>query len=132
MVETEDAHLCIFSANSEAALQKQLIAYKTYVNNNRNRIPDISYTLAMRREWLPFRSFAIARRDRPLEPFPLFKRPPHPPSVAMVFSGQGAQWPQMGADLLHSNSGFREDIAVMDIILKTLKHPPNWTIEGMF
>ncbi|KAF9870424.1 hypothetical protein CkaCkLH20_12091 [Colletotrichum karsti] len=51
------------------------------------------------------------------------------PPVVMVFSGQGAQWPEMGKDLFHADQAFRDDIRKMDSILKSLIHPPSWTIE---
>ena len=58
------------------------------------------------------------------------KAPTVAPDVAMVFSGQGAQWPGMGRDLIRSNKAFLDDIRTMDRILGTLSHPPEWTIEG--
>lgn len=58
------------------------------------------------------------------------KSPPGPSDrqVAMIFSGQGAQWAGMGKELLQNNTGFRQDVEAMDRILQNLKHPPSWTI----
>lgn len=51
----------------------------------------------------------------------------------MVFSGQGAQWPQMGHDLLTSLPGFKEDVLAMDDILQSLEERrPTWTAIGKF
>jgi len=47
-----------------------------------------------------------------------------------VFSGQGAQWPEMGKDLFDQDRGFRDDIEEMDRVLQSLRHPPTWTIAG--
>ncbi|KAJ8066769.1 hypothetical protein OCU04_004157 [Sclerotinia nivalis] len=48
----------------------------------------------------------------------------------MVFSGQGAQWPEMGRDILLKDPEFRKDIAEMGQILQSLIHPPSWTLAG--
>lgn len=48
----------------------------------------------------------------------------------MIFSGQGAQWPEMGRELILQAPNFREDIREMDNTLQTLTHRPEWTIEG--
>jgi len=48
----------------------------------------------------------------------------------MIFSGQGAQWPGMGKELIATDPEFRKDIFAMDRILQGLKYPPDWTIES--
>jgi acyl transferase domain-containing protein len=48
----------------------------------------------------------------------------------MIFSGQGAQWPGMGKELIENDDFFRKDISAMDAVLQRLEHPPNWTIVG--
>jgi acyl transferase domain-containing protein len=48
----------------------------------------------------------------------------------MIFSGQGAQWPEMGKDLIQIDPRFREDIRAMDDILQSLNYPPDWKIDG--
>ena len=49
----------------------------------------------------------------------------------MVFTGQGAQWPQMGSDLLKSDLTFRSSIRSLDRYLEdTLgEEAPSWSIE---
>lgn len=49
--------------------------------------------------------------------------------VAMIFTGQGAQWPQMGLTLIDANKSFRSTIRALDTLLQTLQEPPDWTIE---
>ncbi|KAL2751982.1 hypothetical protein ACRALDRAFT_1045166, partial [Sodiomyces alcalophilus JCM 7366] len=46
-----------------------------------------------------------------------------------VFTGQGAQWPAMGADLLDTNTTFRKTIQKLDEFLQTIPTPPSWKIE---
>ena len=52
--------------------------------------------------------------------------------LAFVFTGQGAQWPQMGLDLFRKSSCFRSTIEVLDRELKKLPHAPSWTLESKF
>jgi acyl transferase domain-containing protein len=47
--------------------------------------------------------------------------------VVMVFTGQGAQWPQMGADLIIQDPDFKADIAIMNDVLQRLKNPAAWS-----
>ncbi len=47
----------------------------------------------------------------------------------MIFSGQGAQWAQIGHELLNDNPGFLQTIKAMDQVLKSLQFPPDWSIE---
>lgn len=51
--------------------------------------------------------------------------------IAMVFTGQGAQWPLMGRDLLKSNPVFRSSIHSLDEYLRKELggHAPKWSIK---
>lgn len=78
---------------------------------------------------MPYRSFAVIGEGlKQVVPSPVLSA--KTPSIVMAFSGQGAQWPEMGVDLLEADVGFRDDIKAMDKVLQTLMHPPGWTIEG--
>ena len=49
----------------------------------------------------------------------------------MVFTGQGAQWSQMGLELLDSDSVFLETIRRLDKYLQTVvDHDSWWTLES--
>lgn len=91
---------------------------------------DVAYTMARAREQMPYRSFAVAGTGLRTTVPSTNELYAGSPSVVMVSSGQGAQWPEMGVDLLESDVGYRDDIKAMDRILQTLIHPPDWTIEG--
>jgi acyl transferase domain-containing protein len=125
--------LILVSANTQESLKKQVANVQQYVSSHPDRIADISYTLAQRREHLPHRSFFLAGKEvEATDAAPAAKIPANPAAIAMIFSGQGAQWPEMGADLIKTDLKFREDIQEMDKMLKSLIHPPSWTIEGTF
>lgn len=84
----------------------------------------------MHREHLPYRSFAVLDKDDFIETAGGLKAPRDSPGVIIVFNGQGAQWAEMGKELIHSDPNFRGDILAMDRKLRALKHPPCWNIMG--
>lgn len=122
--------LLIFSANTQDSLRRLGEQYHEYIDLHPERLSDVAHTLSLRREHLPQRSFAIGGGGLTPTASAFTKVPPNPPDIVMMFSGQGAQWPEMGRDLIRTNRGFREDIMAMDIILQSMTYPPEWTIEG--
>jgi acyl transferase domain-containing protein len=52
-------------------------------------------------------------------------------SPIFVFTGQGAQWAEMGKKLIEDFPSFQDDIKEMDIILSRCNTPPSWNILGM-
>ncbi|KUI71938.1 Lovastatin diketide synthase LovF [Cytospora mali] len=129
----DDPQLLVFSAHTPESARAMADRYSAYVTKNPERVEDLAYTLANRREHLKHRGFVVATRERPGVPAPLTKPPSGPaPGVVMVFSGQGAQWPQMGKELMRSNQVFKTSIQAMDAYLqkKLGEARPDWTIQG--
>ncbi|KAF2645859.1 putative polyketide synthase [Massarina eburnea CBS 473.64] len=123
-------HLLLFSANSQPSLTSMIDNYREYVEQNPEKLADLAYTLANRREHLPYRAYGIAHADS-VQATATHTKAGKPPSVVMVFTGQGAQWPLMGLELLQYNSTFLATIRSLDAILKkTTELTPDWTIEG--
>jgi acyl transferase domain-containing protein len=128
-----DAQLLVFSAKSPESLAANVDRHVAYLASNPERIGDVAYTLANRREHMGHRAFLVASREKPGKPSVLTKPPPAgpAPNVVMVFTGQGAQWPQMGRDLLRTNKVFKATIKALDEQLKSLGDAaPGWTVEG--
>ena len=121
--------LLVLSANTQESLRRHLANYHGYINAYPGNLIDIAYTLALRREHLPYRSFLVTSDSSASSAASLVKVPSKTPDIILAFSGQGAQWPEMGRALIQRNPMFREDIKRMDRILQTLRHPPKWTIE---
>lgn len=121
--------LLVFSAHQGDSLQERAAKVLEYAEKNQDRLGDIAYTLNCRREPLAHRAFAVVDGTWPPEISPVVK-PKEAPVVNFVFTGQGAQWAGMGADLMTNYPAFLEDIRAMDKCLKGLPHPPPWTIEG--
>jgi acyl transferase domain-containing protein len=127
---TASPQLLLFSANTQTSLREQVDLYKTYARDHPDSIPDLAYTLAVHRERLSQRAFAIWQNGE-LETSTLSKAPAVPPTITMIFSGQGAQWAGMGKNLIQTDASFRHDLASMDSILQKFRKAPTWSILGM-
>ena len=119
--------LMLFSANTQDSLQRVVGDYQTYLRQHPDRISDLSYTLACRREHLPHRAFVVSETDS-FKVSTFEKAQNSLPRICMIFTGQGASWPGMAQDFVAKDSHFRADIEAMDGILRSLKSPPSWTI----
>jgi acyl transferase domain-containing protein len=126
--------LVIVSAKSPAALRRRIQLTTDYANSHLNLLADLSYTLAVRREHLPYRGFAIASPHVSLEAsaFETSSLRARPPVVTFVFTGQGAQWAGMGRELLQTSARFTAAIDEMDKALRQLETPPRWSLKGLF
>ena len=99
-------------------------------------LTDLAYTLGCRRSVFSVRGFLLARQCTLVEDLQeksLVSVPGQivvtPLPIAMIFTGQGAQWPQMGLALFEKNASFRASIQTLDTYLKSLREAPSWTIE---
>lgn len=118
----EISQLLLYTANSANSLSRMIENYHKWVENNPDKISDLAYTLAARREHLPHRAFAIVKNGV-LESvsMPAHIKSPQKPNLVMVFTGQGAQWPQMGRELLQSNPTFKSTIRSLDQHLQSME-----------
>jgi acyl transferase domain-containing protein len=121
-------HLLVFSGHQANALQQRAAKVLEYVKAHPNRLADVAYTLGSRRDALAHRAFAVVDGNSQVEISPVVK-PKDVPTVNFVFTGQGAQWAGMGAELMTDYPSFLSDIREMDQCLRGLPHPPSWTIE---
>nr|A0JJU1.1 RecName: Full=Tenellin synthetase; Short=TENS; AltName: Full=Hybrid PKS-NRPS synthetase tenS; AltName: Full=Tenellin-type 2-pyridones biosynthesis cluster protein S [Beauveria bassiana]CAL69597.1 nonribosomal peptide synthase [Beauveria bassiana] len=62
---------------------------------------------------------------------PLHIDPKEAPGILGVFTGQGAQWPAMGRDMMHQSPLFRKTIADCESVLQALpaKDAPVWSLS---
>ncbi|KAL7916704.1 polyketide synthase [Trichoderma velutinum] len=126
----ETPELLLLSANSATALQRTTERLQEWYTKARPNPRDLAYTLALRREHLPHRAFIIAQGDHLGTVSQTRKAPSLPPNLVMVFTGQGAQWPRMGQELLlRRDLSFRSTIRTLDKHLQEQPSPPEWTIE---
>jgi acyl transferase domain-containing protein/2-polyprenyl-3-methyl-5-hydroxy-6-metoxy-1,4-benzoquinol methylase len=126
--KSDTAHLLLYSAASEESLHRMIEGYQAFVRERPDCLVDLSYTLANRRERLPHRAFCVVSKDLTFTDAQVSKVG-QAPQLVMVFSGQGAQWPAMGRDLLLNNPAFRQSIQNLDRCLQRAGDAPDWTIE---
>lgn len=127
---SDGPQLLVFSANTQYSIQELTRKYQGYLGNTSESLSNIAYTLATKREHLPIRSFIISSQDNSGTPVTVTNTAPKNPTLVMVFTGQGAQWPQMGRDLIRANPFFRNTIKLLDEALKDLgPAAPEWNME---
>jgi acyl transferase domain-containing protein/SAM-dependent methyltransferase/NAD(P)-dependent dehydrogenase (short-subunit alcohol dehydrogenase family)/aryl carrier-like protein len=122
--------LLLMSAATQSSLRVLEKRYGAYTKTHPDRLPELAYTLARRREHLQLRTYSVHVEGCEYESAPIMKTPSDVPEVTMIFNGQGAQWTQMGRELLDDNNYFSEAIDFMDSVLKGLKFPPKWSIRA--
>ena len=125
-----EPQLLLYSANPQKALTSMIGNYRDFVQGKPENIGNLAYTLANRREHLPYRAFAIASKDSIGIASPT-TRSAKRPAVIIVFTGRGAQWPRMGRDIIDSNPTFLNSIRRLDKYLQGMyEHAPEWKIEA--
>jgi len=119
------------SANDEAALRANIKTLSDHLVNPRVKVSldDLAYTLSERRTRLFHRAFLTTRTtDLNEQAFTLGKKSSETPRIGFIFTGQGAQWPQMGKNLLESFPWTRSILEELDQVLQSLPDPPNWSL----
>ncbi|RMZ86665.1 hypothetical protein DV736_g6109, partial [Chaetothyriales sp. CBS 134916] len=128
-VASDTPSLFVYSAYSSKSLERMVQNIERFLDTTTESFADVAYTLACRRQHLPYRSFVVSAKDKPGEaPSALTQDVGSDYTLVMVFTGQGAQWPQMGRGLLRSNQAFSEVIRTTDMELNRLG--ADWTINN--
>ncbi|OJJ78433.1 uncharacterized protein ASPGLDRAFT_62541 [Aspergillus glaucus CBS 516.65] len=118
--------LLLVSAKSKDSLDGQIESLRTYLET-KPFLTDVAYTLGLRREHMNHRAFALTEADGKVSSFARSTSVKAP--IIFTFTGQGAQWPGMGRELIENVQAFREDIQIMDRVLQGLDSKPLWYIE---
>jgi acyl transferase domain-containing protein/SAM-dependent methyltransferase len=122
--------LLLLSANSAASLNNVILNFQDWVSKAADNLEDLAYTLANKREHLSHRAFMVAGKDRPSVVSQGRRTTGPPPDLVFVFTGQGAQWPRMGRELLlRSDLIFQSRIRSLDKYLQGAVGAPQWTLE---
>ncbi|GLB08452.1 type I Iterative Polyketide synthase (PKS) [Aspergillus tubingensis] len=122
--------LLVVSGHNKQSLQNRVEDTVRYINSHPTSIRDLAYTLALRREHLNHRAFAVVHPDTPVDAshFQSSSKIPSPPAPTFVFTGQGAQWAGMGKRLLETEPMFYDEVKKMDEVLQRLPDPPEWSL----
>ncbi|KAI1827688.1 lovastatin nonaketide synthase [Xylaria intraflava] len=138
ITSTFPKRLFVFSSSDEKGIQRVANSYQAFSNLKRDSLTQhearicmsqLAYTMAARRSNFNHRSFAIAdsfdELSRQLSSgTPRFKRPSKEFGIALVYTGQGAQWAGMGKELL-SHPIFAASVARSHACLEALDCPFN-------
>lgn len=126
-------HTLVLSANDETSLRSNIRALSNHLINPRVKVslPDLAYTLGEKRSTFFHRAFLSTNTtDFDENAFVLGKQQSEKPRIGFVFTGQGAQWPQMGKELLELFPWTRSILEELDVVLQQLPSPPAWTLIG--
>ncbi|KAI0973103.1 hypothetical protein F4678DRAFT_478311 [Xylaria arbuscula] len=136
----------VFSANSEQALRHLIQNYAHYVDTTESiNLRDLSWTLLTGRSLLPVRTAfgvltssdlsgqirrEIERVDAGGGDMGIHSRIPEDfrPTILGIFTGQGAQWPTMGKNLIVHSAQFANTMNRLEKSLKSLPDPPSWSL----
>ncbi|KAI0439056.1 PKSKA1 [Xylaria telfairii] len=128
--------LLTFSANDEQSLKRGIASLQAHLINPSVsvNVADLAFTLSERRSQHYYRAFTITQASSSdnieLQNSSLVfgKMASSQPRIGFVFTGQGAQWSQMGLDLINTFTQAKDFIRSLDEVLQSLPDPPNWTL----
>ncbi|KAK9413823.1 hypothetical protein SUNI508_11641 [Seiridium unicorne] len=128
---TARPQLLIVSGNDAVSLHANIAALCDHVVNPRvtASLLDLAYTLSERRSRLWHRAF-VTTSDKGFSDndFIASKRGSEEPRVGFIFTGQGAQWSQMGRLLLRDFPLVRPVLEELDQALQRTPDPPSWSL----
>ncbi|KAH8804357.1 beta-ketoacyl synthase domain-containing protein [Xylogone sp. PMI_703] len=135
------AQLFVLSSYDQDGVSRMRDAYNDYLDSrSKNDVNpgevqffrDLSYTLASKRTHHAWRSFSIADSQSALRSalpqMPQAVRAKSEPRLAFIFTGQGAQWPAMGMELM-KYPVFQQSLLAADRYLNNLGCPWSLTFE---
>ena len=124
-------HLFVLTSFDQDGISRSRDKYTQYLVSKAERqapieegfLRDLSFTLGFKRTHHPWRSFGIAKSFKSLqkafEAGPAAVRAKSEPRLAFIFTGQGAQWPAMGMELM-AYPAFQQSIFAADRYLNEL------------
>jgi acyl transferase domain-containing protein len=125
--------LLVFSANDQSSLENQLTALDRHLSNPAVRVQtrDLAYTLSERRSRHYRRGYTIVEDGRlDLQNLQQGTALSECPRIGLIMTGQGAQWSQMGKDLLDNFPAASRMVRYLDKTLHNLSDPPTWSLFG--
>lgn len=130
--DTFPQRLLVLSAKNSNSVQALAKRFAEYLEVGPDKLSDLAYTLANRRQKHPFGAFCVTYKERKLQ-LSRITRPlqsTSPPKVVWAFTGQGAQWAEMGKELIEGHPLARRRISELDEIIQMQPEPPSWTLKS--
>ncbi|KAK1579370.1 reducing type I polyketide synthase [Colletotrichum navitas] len=134
LVAAQDAapKVLVFSANDQVSLKNYISTLSGHLINPGVAVnmDDLAYTLAERRTHHYYRAFLVSHTGSSIDQRQLHfgQKAASKPRVGFVFTGQGAQWSQMGSGLVKAFPLAKEVIEELDQVLQRLPDPPTWSL----
>jgi acyl transferase domain-containing protein len=128
-------YVLAFSAHDEPTLRNNINAISGRADNY--SISNLAYTIGCRRSLLSHRAFSVVSEDEVSsqlvdENVKFGVQKTAQTVIAFAFTGQGAQWPQMGYTLAKHFWSVRKTLQQLDCILGKVPNPPEWSILGTY
>ncbi|KAL4790315.1 acyl transferase domain-containing protein [Aspergillus venezuelensis] len=123
----QSPQLRVFSGTHADSVKRTIDKTLEHLKTSPDRVHDASYTLACRRQVFPNRAFAVVLPEF-WDISPIQKAGP-PLNTVWIFTGQGAQYPGMGKELLEHHAIAQGTIRQLDEVLDHAVPGRSWTIE---
>ncbi|KAH8657763.1 putative polyketide synthase [Xylariales sp. PMI_506] len=123
--------LIILSANNETSLKDYTQVLKKHLIDPRVsvKLGDLAYTLSEKRSRHFYRAFAVTRSiDFNANSYTIGKIKSQETKIGFIFTGQGAQWSQMGKSLIDNFPTAKAMIQRLDTVLQKLPCSPEWSL----
>ncbi|KAF5679435.1 polyketide synthase [Fusarium heterosporum] len=125
---TSQKALLLCSSKKKDSLDKIIDTAKASLKTD--TLADVAYTLS-KRSLFSHRAYAVVDgSQQDSEPQFISDTVPKDVKLGFLFTGQGAQWPQMGMDLLQFPA-FRKSIQAIDAAMSVLPDGPDYSVEEM-
>lgn len=125
----------VFSANDAKSLKSYCKAICEHLSSPSVaiKLSDLAYTLSERRSRHFHRAYVVTDNTNINEgSFTFGKRNTDAPKIGFVFTGQGAQWSQMGKGIIETFPVAKSLINRLDRVLQDLPKPPSWSLLSKF
>lgn len=129
--ESTRPQILTFSANDETSMRAYCKALSGHLSNPRVKVSlaDLAYTLSERRSRHFHRAYTVVRDTDLDEGAIVFgKQSMDKSRIGFVFTGQGAQWSQMGKSLLETFPSTESTLRELDEVLQSLPDAPSWSL----
>ncbi|KFY28750.1 hypothetical protein V491_00304 [Pseudogymnoascus sp. VKM F-3775] len=129
--QADKKYLLVFSAHDQPTLKKNVVALANEIDQH--HLSDIAHTLACRRTKQWMRAFTAVHShnigSQILQNTTYAgKKASRNTTIAFAFTGQGAQWPQMGYRLIQQYPIVRQTVEDLQASLDRLPTPPEWRL----
>ena len=121
----------VFSANDAKSLKSYVKTICEHLSNPSVavKLPDLAYTLSEKRSRHYHRAYVVTDNTNINEgAFTFGKKNTDAPKIGFIFTGQGAQWSQMGKGVIETFPVAKALISRLDAVLQALPSPPSWSL----